>query len=69
MFISKAEKEELFFRVAMLEQTILGIKASLAYKPETRTRKGREWTPEQRKAQSDRMKKQQAQARAKKEKV
>lgn len=69
MFISKAEKEDLFYRIAVLEQTVLSIKASLAYKPAAKTQKGRTWTPEQRKAQSERMKKQQAQAKTKKEKA
>ena len=70
MFISKAEKEQLFFRIAVLEQTVLRLQtASLYVKPAAKTQKGRTWTPEQRKAQSERMKKQQAQAKAKKEKV
>ena len=69
MFISKAEKDDLFLRIALLEQKVLSIKALLAKKPEAKTQKGRSWTPAQRKAQSERMKKQQAQARAKKENV
>jgi hypothetical protein len=75
MFISKAEKEQLVYRLAVLEQRVNDLMmkvVTLSKFPEARsdkTRKGREWTPEQRKAQSDRMKKQQAQARAKKEKV
>ena len=67
MFISKAEKEELFFRVAMLEQTILGIKASLAYKPEPE--KKRTMSLENRAKLSAMMKKRHADIKAQKEKV
>jgi hypothetical protein len=56
MFISKAEKEDLFYRLAVLEQTIVGIKASLANLSEPKTRKGRDWSPEQRAEASARMK-------------
>jgi hypothetical protein len=69
MFISKAEKEDLFYRIAVLEQAILGIKASLAYKPATNTRKGREWSPEQRAIASANMKARHAKEKAQKEKV
>lgn len=67
MFISKAEKEDLFYRIAVLEQTVLALKTSLAYKPKEKTGKGRIWTPEQRALASERMKKQQAEMKAKKE--
>lgn len=69
MFISKAEKEQVYYRLAVLEQTILSIKASLAYKPETSTRKGREWTPEQRAKASALMKERHAKEKSQKEKV
>jgi hypothetical protein len=69
MFISKAEKEDLFYRIAVLEQTILGIKTSLAYKPATKSSKGREWLPEQRAEASARMKARHAKEKAQKEKV
>ena len=69
MFISKAEKDDLFYRIMVLEQTALTLRAAFAQTGMFNPRKGREWTPEQRKAQSERMKKQQAQARAKKENV
>lgn len=57
MFISKAEKEDLFYRIAVLEQTVLALKTSLAYKPETKSSKGRTWSPEQRAKASEQMKK------------
>jgi hypothetical protein len=57
MFISKAEKEDLFYRIAVLEQTVLSLKNSLAYKPETKSTKGRTWSPEQRAQASEQMKK------------
>jgi hypothetical protein len=57
MFISKAEKEDLFYRIAVLEQTVLAMKTSLAYKPETKSTKGRTWSPEQRAQASEQMKK------------
>ena len=57
MFISKAEKEDLFYRIAVLEQMVLAMKTSLAYKPETKSTKGRTWSPEQRAQASEQMKK------------
>lgn len=57
MFISKAEKEHLFYRIAVLEQTVLALKTSLAYKPEPKNGKGRTWSPEQRAKASEQMKK------------
>jgi hypothetical protein len=57
MFISKAEKEDLFYRIAVLEQTVLAIKTSLAYKPAPKSNKGRTWSPEQRAKASEQMKK------------
>lgn len=65
MFISKAEKEDLFYRIAVLEQAILGIKASLAYKPEPE--KKRTMSLENRAKLSAMMKKRHADAKAKKE--
>lgn len=56
MFISKAEKEDLFYRIAVLEQTVLALKTSLAYKPEPKNGKGRTWSPEQRAKASEQMK-------------
>lgn len=56
MFISKVEKEDLFYRIAVLEQTVLAMKTSLAYKPEPSNRKGRDWSPEQRAKASEQMK-------------
>jgi hypothetical protein len=57
MFISKAEKEDLFYRIAVLEQTVLAMKTSMAYKPEPKSNKGRTWSPEQRARASEQMKK------------
>lgn len=74
MFISKAEKEELFYRVGLLEQKIMDLTMKiviLSKFPEARAekvRRGREWTPEQRAKQSEFMKKRLAEKREKKEK-
>jgi hypothetical protein len=69
MFISKKEKEDLLYRIAMLEQTVRNIKTSLAFKPEVKPSKGREWSPEQRAEASARMKARHAKEKAQKEKV
>ena len=69
MFISKAEKEDLFYRIAVLEQTALTLRAAFAQTGMFKPRKGREWSPEQRAEASARMKKIQADIKAKKEKV
>jgi hypothetical protein len=58
MFISKSEKEDLFFRIRVLEQEVLAFKtAPLRVKPETKSTKGRTWSPEQRAQASEQMKK------------
>ena len=67
MFISKAEKEDLFYRIAVLEQTVLALKTSLAYKPPVKSGKARTMSPENRAKLSAMMKKRHADAKAKKE--
>lgn len=73
MFISKAEKDHLIASVSMLQEQVRGLTAQVMLMmrhPEVRidkVRKGREWTPEQRAIASERMKKWQAEAKAKKE--
>ena len=70
MFISKAEKEDLFYRIRVLEQEVLAFKTAPLYATQaTKSRKGRDWSPEQRAEASARMKKIQADIKAKKEKV
>jgi hypothetical protein len=69
MFISKAEKEDLFYRIAMLEQMVSAIRTSLAYTPEVKTRKGRSWSPEQRAHMSTVMKARHVQEKSQKENV
>ena len=57
MFISKAEKEDLFYRIRVLEQEVLAFKiAPLRVKPEPKGTKGRTWSPEQRAKASEQMK-------------
>jgi hypothetical protein len=61
MFISKAEKDDLFHRINVLEQTVSFLENKLvklsASKPEAPARKGRDWSPEQRAQASEQMKK------------
>ena len=60
MFISKAEKEDLFYRIGVLEKTVIFLENKLvklsASKPEATARKGRDWSPEQRAKASEQMK-------------
>jgi hypothetical protein len=62
MFISKAEKEDLFYRIGLLEQRINDLTAKvviLSKFPEARADKGRQgrtWNPEQRAKASEQMK-------------
>jgi hypothetical protein len=71
MFISKAEKELLFFRIEALEKRIgdLTVKVVMLSKfPETRNeKKKRQMSPENRAKLSAMMKKRHAEAKAKKE--
>ena len=69
MFISKAEKEDLFYRIAVLEQTVLALKTSLAYQPPVKSGKARIMSPENRAKMSAMMKKRHADAKAQKENV
>ena len=63
MFISKAEKEDLFYRIGVLEQRVNDLTAKvvmLGKFPQARAekpRQGRDWTPEQRAVASEQMKK------------
>ena len=63
MFISKAEKEDLFYRIGVLEQQARDLTAKVVIMskfPEIRkevTSKGRTWSPEQRAKASEQMKK------------
>jgi hypothetical protein len=69
MFISKAEKEDLFYRIMVLEQTALTLRAAFAQTGMFKPRKGREWSPEQRAIASANMKARHAKEKAQKEKV
>ena len=72
MFISKAEKEDLFYRISVLEQRVtdLTMKVVMLSKfPEARAEKKRTMSPENRAKLSAMMKKRHADAKAKKEKV
>jgi hypothetical protein len=74
MFISNAEKNQISLSLKLLQAQIQDLKVDLAaiksraillgHEPAPR-RKSREWTPEQRKAASDRMKIRQANEKAK----
>ena len=73
MFISKAEKRNILFSIEILEGKVADLTRKLAYinYPFTPTgpvklpRKGRSWSPEQRAEAAERMKKQQADKKAK----
>jgi len=72
MFISNAEKNQISLSLKLLQAQIQDLKAELAAMKKLITvsenppkRKSREWTPEQRKAASDRMKIRQANEKAK----
>jgi hypothetical protein len=73
MFISKAEKDDLFHRINVLEQTVSFLENKLVQlsvsKTDTSTRKGREWSPAQRAIASANMKARHAKEKAQKEKV
>ena len=73
MFISKAEKEQMYYRLAVLEQTVGFLENKLVQlsvsKTDTSTRKGREWSPAQRAIASANMKARHAKEKAQKEKV
>ena len=81
MFISKAEKKELLFRIELLEGAVAHLNrlvvkmnlqpaAKILQQPLERTRRqGRNWSPEERAKMSAMMKKRHADAKAKKEKV
>jgi hypothetical protein len=73
MFISKTELEKIKSQIAFLQDLASKFQSEIiqlrvAQERQSGTlRKGRNWTPEQRQAQSERMKKQQAEAKAKRE--
>ena len=67
MFNSKTEKEDLFHRIAVLEQTVIDMKTWLAPKPEESIRKGRQWSLEQRAIASANMKARHAKEKPQKE--
>jgi len=69
MFISKAEKEDLFYRIAVLEHMVRSIKISLDYKPVVEKRKGRTWSEAQRAHMSTVMKARHVQEKSQKENV
>jgi hypothetical protein len=66
MFISKAEKAELFHRIAVLESTVLLLQTASLY-PKPAPEKKRTMSPETRAKISAMMKKRHADAKAKKE--
>ena len=66
MFISKTEKEELFFRISVLEGQVLRLQTAPLY-PTPAPEKKRTMSPEARAKISAMMKKRHADAKAKKE--
>ena len=66
MFISKAEKEDLFYRIGVLEQTILTLRASMKKEAPVKGEK-KSMSPENRAKQAERMKKMWADKKLKKE--
>ncbi len=67
MFISKNEKQDLIYRISVLEQTILSMKTSLIQKPVAKPKTKKTMSPEKRAAQGERMKKMWADKKLKKE--
>jgi hypothetical protein len=72
MFISDNQKREIFFRLELLEGKVDYLIRRLGnVEPQPATgkppRKGRSWSPEQRAEAAERMKKRQAEKKAKKE--
>ncbi len=55
MFISKTEKSDLFYRIGVLEQTILSLRASMKKEAPVKGEK-KSMSPENRAKQSERMK-------------
>jgi hypothetical protein len=66
MFISKAEKADLFYRIAVLESTVLRLQTAPLYLTPAPEKK-RTMSPETRAKISEMMKKRHADAKAKKE--
>ena len=67
MFISKAEKADLFYRIAVLEKTVRFLEVQLIRASEAKPEKKRTMSPEARAKISAMMKKRHADAKAKKE--